>query len=236
MDNKATMLEAVKRKRYQIQQHEEDQTGPDNEGEGARMGDDELAPASGSHNRDALLGKPETEPEPTDEKSETHQNETELGQEGGFNKVIKAGAPANSKNLFHDPKKDTHDPVDLNKHRNMANTGLNEKYDKMGVNEHKDVRLQSSNLAKRNAIKDEGIKKQSRSAVKSSMDMPDIEPTNSEDVQDAVHDNEQQGPGFDSDDSNGADSDNDTAPPGSGGAMKKARGRLEGFLSKMKNS
>jgi hypothetical protein len=266
MDNKSTMLEAVKRKRYQIQQHEEDQTGEDSEGQSARMGDDELAPVSGSHQRDALLGKPETEGEPGDVKDESHQNQTELGKQGGFNKLDKAGAPENSKNLFHDPKKDTHDAVDLNKHRNMAGDGSNSKYDKMGVNEHKDVRLQSSNLAKKNAIKAEAIKGQSRKSVKSSMDIADNEPSHGEDVQDAVKDNQQQ-PGFaaphskvngsgsksqewdqdkegasgsgglyaDNDGDGEDEEDSDTAPSGARRAMKKARGKLEGFLSKMKS-
>lgn len=216
MDNKASMLEAVKRKRLMIQQHETDNSSEHAEGEGADT-DGELAPASGSSTKDALLGKPvgESEPSPAESLSDS-DNETQLGTEGGFNKISKATAPANSKNLFQNPKKDTHDPVDLNKDRNMAGPDAeNNQHDEMGVQPHQDVRMQSSLMAKKNAIKDEGIKSFARKDVKSKMNIADVVPSHGEDNPDASPDEEV----------------NDK-PRLSG--MKGARAKLDGFLSKMK--
>jgi len=191
---KEHMMEAMKRKRAMIQQHEEDSKGP--HAAGQSPGDDELAPASGASKRDALLGKPDGKNSYKDAEShEEAKNETMLGQEGGFNKEVHT-SPSNSKVMFHDPKEDTHDPVDLNRHRNMAGDGSNSKYDKMGVDEHKDVRLQSSKMAFKNAKKAEGLKYDALKKVKADMDIKSgIESHGRDagkDVEDAVSDNEMQ--------------------------------------------
>jgi hypothetical protein len=174
---KEHMLEAVKRRKF-TKQYESDSDGEHAEGQGSEIGDQELAPSSGmskttgSHERDALLGHPSAHPALKDTRPADLQGETQLGEEQGFDKEMgHVSAPANSKNLFHDPKVDTHDPVDLNRHRNMAGDGSNPKYDKMGVDEHTDVRKQSSKLAGVNARKGEGLKDKERSFVKSKMDI-----------------------------------------------------------------
>lgn len=226
---KEHMLEAVKRKRAQLQQHEEDSTGEHAEGQSAETGDEELAPASGGSKRDALLGKPDgKDSNAPAESHEESQNQTKLGASGGFDKEVHT-SPANSKNLFHDPKKDTHDPVDLNRHKLMGadEGGVSNKYDKMGVNEHLDVRKQSSVLAKHNATKDEGLKNRALASVKAKLNISS--PKASSDGEagmdggDAVSDNETEGDGNEG---------------GFGGGklsgLKGARARLDGFLSKMK--
>lgn len=202
------MLEAVKRKRAMLQHDEEY----------SHDGEEELAPMSGSHKKDALLGEPEgSNAEENAETPEEEKNETALGEEGGFDHVEHASAPENSKNQFHDPKKDTHDEVDPNMHRNMAGEGggLETKYDKMGVSEHKDVRLQSSKMAKHNMQKAAEIKGKEHAIVASKMKTQAPMASHGEDAHDAVAgDNEQM----------------QVSP------MKRARGKLEGFLSKLKHS
>ena len=213
MDNKASMLEAVKRKRFLLQ-HETDSTGEHDEGQSTHSDDDELAPNS-SASHDALLGKPggKNSMSPAED-HEDSENETAEGQDG-FPKVSKT-SPANSKNLFADPKKDTHDPVDLNHDRNMAGSdATNTQHDEMGVNVHKDVRSQSSNMAKNNAVKDEGIKSSSRAGVKSDMQIPDVTPSHGEDNPEASPTN------------------NVNDKPRLTG-MKGARAKLDGFLAKRK--
>jgi hypothetical protein len=230
--DKISMLEAVKRKRGQLKMNE----GTEEE---------------------ALHG--EKVPGPIGHGSDMGQGQTALGKEG-FDHEEHAGAPENSKPMFHDPKKDTHDAVDLNKHRNMAGDGSNPKYDKMGVDEHKDVRLQSSHLARANAVHAENLKAKSRHQVQSAMNIDDKDASHGEEVEDAFGNHEQE-QGFaapkskvnksgkemasDQDregangheglyadkEGDGAEEDSDVAPS-RGGAMKRARGKLEGFLSK----
>jgi hypothetical protein len=262
MNPKASMLEAVKRKRYQIQQHEEDATGEHADGQSSQDGDDELAPVGGSGKKDALMGgKPDTEGEPGNTRDPMKQGQTKLGEEGGFDHE-EHSSPENSKNLFQDPKKDTHDSVDLNAHRNMAGDGSNSKYDKMGVDDHKDVRMQSSKMAGLNARKGEALKAKSRGATQSAMNIHEPDAGMGDDVPDAFGNHEQQkgfpaakskinrfgsksiqpdqdeeganGKGglYADDRDSGAEDDEDSLPKGS--AMKRARGKLEGFLSKMK--
>jgi len=208
MNDKASMLEAVKRKRFQLKSGEEDMEHDK---------DQELAPERDNMENSAH-----------DVRSPMHQNQTALGKEG-FAKEEHVGGPLNSKNMFHDPKKDTHDEVDLNSDRNMAGSGggLETKYDKMGVDEHKDVRAQSSHLAKANMHKAGALKSASRHAVQGSMDIHDKDASSDreagDDVTDALGD-EPEGKG----------SSDIAFDSGRGGAMKAARGKLEGFLSKRK--
>jgi hypothetical protein len=216
---KEHMIEAVKRKRAMIQQHEEDSKGPHAEGQSAQTGDEELAPESGSSNRDALLGKPGgTNHEEDAESPEEEGNDTELGEEGGFDHISKDSAPENSKVLFQDPKKDTHDEADPNMHRNMAGDGggLATKYDKMGVKEHTDPRLQSSHMAKRNMGRAEGVKSKEHALVAQKTHTQAPRASHGEDVHDAVAGDNEQMQGY--------------------SPLKKARAKLDGFLGKLKNS
>ena len=208
MNNKASMLEAVKRKRFLLQHSSEEPESSSHEE------DQELAPESASKH-DALLGKPggKNDQNPA-ESQEDSDNETAEGQEG-FDKISHK-SPANSKNLFANPKKDTHDPVDLNKDRNMAGADAeNNQHDEMGVDVHEDPRMQSSKMAKHNAVKAEGIKNSERKMVKGDMQIPDVVPSHGEDNPDASPDEKV----------------NDK--PRLGG-LKGARAKLDGFLSKMK--
>lgn len=208
------MIEAMKRKRAMLKsEHDSYDSG----GEGEGDDDNELAPMSGSHKRDALLGEPEgSNAEENAESPEEEKNETALGEEGGFDHIEHAAAPANSKNLFHDPKKDTHDEVDPNMHRNMAGDGggLETKYDKMGVNEHKDVRAQSSQMAKHNMQKNAAIKKKEHSLVASKTNTQAPAASHGEDVHDAVAGDDERMQGY--------------------SPMKMARSKLDGFLGKLK--
>lgn len=187
MDQKASMLEAVKRKRFLLQ-HEQDSSEEHNEGQSTHSDDDELAPNS-SASHDALLGKPggKNDQDPAESQADS-DNETAEGQDG-FPKISKATAPENSNNQFLNPKKDTHDPVDLNADKNMAGPDAeNTQHDEMGVDTHKDVRTQSSKMAKNNAHKDEGIKNSTRKDVKGKMSIPDVVPSHGEDNPDASPD------------------------------------------------
>ena len=174
---KEHMMEAIKRKKFQ-KQYESDSEGEHSEGQSAKEGDQELAPEGGmsphseqgSHSRDALLGHPPEHPALKATRPADLQGETQLGKEIGFDHESH-GSPANSKNLFIDTKKDPHDPVDLNRHRNMAGDGSNPKYDNMGVDEHVDVRKQASKLTGKNAIAGEAQKRHERGFVKSKMDI-----------------------------------------------------------------
>jgi len=151
---KEAMLAAVKRKRADLQQHEEDSKGPHAEGQSAKDGDDELAPARGEGEAGTMKSREEKY---GDTRDADVQGETREGL-SGFDKIDKSTAPANSKNLFHDPKVDTHDDADPNMQRNMAGDGSNSKYDKMGVDEHEDPRLQSSKMAATNMAKNKALK------------------------------------------------------------------------------
>lgn len=218
MENKAAMLEAVKRKRFLLQ-HESDSKGEHDEGQSTHSEDNELAPSgesSQASSHDALLGKPDGKDSPMDAESPKEgENETALGKQGGFNKTSKK-SPENSKNLFVNTKKDSHDPVDLNKNRNMAGADRqNNQHDDMGVDVHENPRLQSSKMAFHNSKKAEAIKNSSRKEVKSDMDIEDNVPSHGEDNPDASPDN----------------TANDK-PRLSG--LKGARAKLDGFLSKMK--
>ena len=191
---KEQMLEAMKRKRAMIQQHEEDAQGEHAASQSSQSDDQELAPSRGSE-KDTLMSKAGKEPGNA-ESSRDEDNQTALGEQGGFDHVDHASAPENSKVLFHDPKKDTHDPADLNRNRNMAGDGSNSKYDKMGVDEHKDVRHQSSKLAGENAVKNEGLKKSVLGDVKSKVNLKSPMASQGEeagmDAEDSLRDNSQQ--------------------------------------------
>jgi hypothetical protein len=219
MNDKAALLEAVKRKRAMIQYQSKDAEDPNHDG--MDKDDGELAP-DGSANKasthDALLGHPDGKDTGNEaETPEESKNETAEGQDG-FPNISHASAPGNSKNLFVNPKKDTHDAVDLNRDRDMAGVeGDSNQHDDMGVDTHKDVRRQSSGLAHKNAVKAEGIKNAVRKDVKSKVEIPDNVPSHGEDAKDAV---------------SGVQSDN----PGKLTGMKSARAKLDGFLSKMKTN
>ena len=216
---KEHMMEAMKRKRALL--HEE-HDGEHAQGQSAMTGNEELAPARGAHKSDAMLGHPDGKNTEQDARSSTeYENQTELGKQGGFDHEVHS-SPVNSKNMFHDPKKDTHDDADPNMHRNMAGDGggLNAKYDKMGVDEHKDVRHQSSSMAKHNMDKGEALKHQELSKVQGKT---------------AIGHHAAMQPGIDSDSDHEieAENDGDEAPKSHFG-MKGARAKLDGFLSKMK--
>lgn len=216
----AALLEAVKRKRAAIQYQKDDSNV--NEQSKDEDSDGELAPegnANKGSDHDALLGSPDgKDSKMPAESSEQDDNQTALGHSGGFNKQIKANAPENSKNLFVNPKKDTHDPVDLNKDRNMAGEqGESNQQDEMGVEPHEDVRSQSSALAGKNAVKAEGIKKAFGKTIGSKLDVNTSDPGKGEDSPDPV---------------SAINSDN----PGKLTGMKSARSKLDGFLSKMKTN
>jgi hypothetical protein len=216
MDNKAAMLEAVKRKRYMIQSQSES-LGPKGQGGEGSEESDELAP-EGSASKDALLGKPVSKDSSPDTRDSGEQGETALGQEGGFDHE-EHKSPENSKNLFLNPKKDTHDAVDLNKNRNMAGSeGENTQHDEMGVDAHRDVRLQSSNMAKKNAFRAEGAKDEARKTVKGQMAMPNLTPSQGEEA------------GKDSPEATKAEEG--SRKPASFVGMKGARAKLDKFFGK----
>lgn len=167
---KESMLESVKRKRAMIKQHEEDEQPNSHSSDDS----DELAP-EGSSSKDALYGKPVTEGYAKDAESKYEQeNVTQQGQRGFDHEAEGASAPHNNKVLFHDPKSDTHDPVDLNAHNNMAGEDRGDiQHSNMGVDAHKEPREQSSALAAHNAKRAEALKASSRADVKSKMALPD---------------------------------------------------------------
>lgn len=216
MNDKAALLEAVKRKRAMIQYQSKDAEDPNHD-----ESDGELAPdgnANKASEHDALLGKPggkdSTQPA---ESSAKDDNQTQLGHDGGFDKEVHT-SPENSKNQFLNPKKDTHDAADLTKDRNMAGAdGERNQNDEMGINPHKEVRSQSSGLAKGNAVKAEGIKKAFGKTIGEKLDVNTSDPGHGEESKDA---------------SAGVQSDN----PGRLTGMKSARSKLDGFLSKMKTN
>lgn len=183
---------------------------------------DELAP-QGSSKHDAMMGKPEGKNTTQDaDLGDQNKNQTALGKQGGFDHISKT-SPANSKPMFHDPRKDTHDDADPNLGRNMAgNQGDNTQHDEMGVDVHKEPRLQSSKMAARNMSSARGLKDSSRSDVKGEMDMPDVVPSHGEDVKDAPGDT--------------GTAVTDRAVQTKFGGLKGARQKLDGFLSKMKRS
>jgi hypothetical protein len=221
MDNKAALLEAVKRKRALIQYQKED---PDVNSQSKDEDNEDLAPAGANKasEHDALLGTPDgkNSSEPAESSSDA-DNQTALGKEQGFDRESHE-SPANSKNLFLDPKKDTHDPVDLNKHRDMAGReGERNQNDDMGVDVHQDVRRQSSKLAGKNAVRAEGLKNSFRNDVKGKMDLSSKMASSDGDA------------GKDAPDAAAAiNPDN----PGKLTGMKSARAKLDGFLSKMKTN
>lgn len=219
MDNKASLLEAIKRKRSLIQYQKDDHDV--NEQSESEDSDGELAPEGNSNkgsDHDALLGSPGGKDSMAPaESSEEGQNQTALGHSGGFNKEIHS-SPKNSKNLFVNPKKDTHDPVDLNKNRDMAGVeGESNQHDEMGINPHEEVRSQSSALAGKNAVKSEGIKKVFGKNIGSKLDVNMSDPGKGEDSPDPVA---------------AVNSDN----PGKFTGMKSARAKLDGYLSKFKTN
>lgn len=191
---KEHMLEAVKRKRAMLEDESDGELAPD--------GDE--SKSLGGH------------------APEMNENQTALGKEG-FDHEEHSGAPMNSKDKFFNVKKDTHDSADLNEHRDMApgSSQLDEKYSTMGVDPHKDVRQQSSHLAKANAMRNEAMKSKTSSIVghKTAVDMHD--PGMGEDVQPE----------------SGQMAENSARPgqPEAKFGLKGARGKLEGFLSRMKS-
>lgn len=252
------MMEAVKRRKF-VKQHEEDSHGEHAQGQSAMTGDDELAPARGAAGKDVNLGgHPDDSGAPQETRDAAHQGQTKLGMEG-FDHVDKSSAPVNSKPMFHDPGKDTHDDADPNMHRNMAGDGSNSKYDKMGVDEHKDVRLQSSDMAKSNMMRGSAGKMAARKMVGDATNVERNPVDHGESVVSGQQNNQQQ-KGFaapmskvnkSGDKGMAWDQDEEGASGGSGlyGAdgeedqqrealknkgMKGARSRLEGFLSKKK--
>lgn len=216
---KEHMLEALKRKRSQIQ-YESDSKGPHAGGQSEETGDEELAPVGGSAKHDAMLGKPGGHNSSADAESESEsENQNAMGEGGdGFQDGpdSHASAPKNSRSLFQDPKKDTHDEVDPNMHRNMAGDGggLETKYDDMGVDVHKDVRSQSSHMAKHNMGKAEALKHKEAGLVgrKTQTDLHD--PGKGEDAHDAVAGDNEKMQGY--------------------GPMKKARSKLDSFIGSLK--
>jgi len=203
------MLEAIKRKRYMMKEM------PMHEPEAETTKDDELAPVSASHEHDALLGNPAKVGKGKLVEDAIQDGEKDNQVAEGMRGFGKDGKPApdNSHDDFFDTKKDSHDPVDLNEHRNMAGAdGESNQMDHMGVHAGKDVRLQSSAMAKHNAMNNEHIKKESRGVVKKAIgiNQPDANP----------------GDGL-------GDGD---GPTDEKSGMKLARSRMNGFLSKMRGS
>lgn len=185
-------MEALKRKQAAgHKQYQSNDKTPGGSGQGFNDEDGELAPTRASEH-DAILGTPVDAGYAADSFEEHNQNQTALGKQGGLEKNGKQTSPANSKDLFQDPKVDTHDPVDLNRDRNMAGDGSNSKYDKMGVDEHVDPRMQSSKLAAANMKMNQSIKDRSRKQVKSAMNIKDNVPSMGEDAPGAVSDNQMQ--------------------------------------------
>lgn len=187
--NKEAMMVAMRRKKDQIKQFQTDDNTPG--GHGQAGADDELAPTRASK-EDALLGGTPDSSEPPSLSGTDNKNQTALGESQGFSKVDKSSAPQNSKPLFVDPKKDLHDPVDLNRHRNIAGDGSNPKYDNIGVDESVPLQQQASKLTADNASRTAALKDSSRKHVKSSMNIMDNKPTMGEDVPDAAKDMRQQ--------------------------------------------
>lgn len=182
------LLQAIKRKRYLKQYQSQDDSPGGHEQEG------DLAPSSSaSHSHDALLGgNPVQTGMGKDTRDAGNQNQTAFGKQGGLEKHGKVSSPANSKNLFQDVKHDPHDPVDLNRDRNMAGDGSNSKYDKMGVDEHTPLQQQGSKLTSSNLNKTKSLKDRARKDVKGKMNIDDNNPSHGEDVSENIPVNEMQ--------------------------------------------
>jgi hypothetical protein len=203
------MLEAVRRKRQMIQQHEQDESELHG-GDKTAQEENGLAPVSQAHGgseHDVLRGGTpdgQNSKAPAETRDED-DNQTELGQEGGFDHISK-GSPVNSKTLFQNPKVDTHDDADPNMGKQMSGEqGESNQTDQMHVNVGDDPRKHSAPQTESNMAKMKAQKGATLATAKEDMHMSNVVPSHGEDG---------------------------TEYKGKG--LKAARSKMDGFLAKLR--